>query len=148
MKAVPWLWYEKERHKRTFVLIDVCIPANAIQGRGLEKLKAMRMVYISNSFLCQQGGTTAAKCLHPGQALVQIMHLLSFLSSQLCWRQKLFLQISHKWHRPAQLIIIQAPWLSWLIGIRVHWSIFLRISSEAAVPPSSLRSVCWAMGDQ
>lgn len=49
----------------------------------MENLKAMRMVYISNSFLCQQGGTTVAKYLHLGQAVIQIIHLLSFLSSPL-----------------------------------------------------------------
>lgn len=104
MKAVPWLWYVKERHKRTFSLIEVWLPVNAAGGRGLEKLKAMKMVYISNSFLCQQGGTTIAKYLHLTQASAQIIHLLSFLSSPLHWRLKLFLQISQKWHCSAQII--------------------------------------------
>lgn len=59
-------------------------------------------------------GTAGPKCLHLGQPITQIIHLLSFLSSPLHWDQKLFPLISHKWHRPAQLIIIQPLWLDWL----------------------------------
>lgn len=82
--------------------------------------------------------TAGPKCLHLGQAIIQIIHLLSFLSSPLHWEQKLFPLVSHKWHRPAQLIIIQPLWPSWLIGMRVYWSICLRISSEAAAAPPPL----------
>lgn len=76
-----------------------------------------------------------SKYPHFGQAIIQTIYLHSFLSSPLRRGQKLFLLISHKWHNPAQLIIIQALWLSWLIGMRAHWSICLRISFEAATPP-------------
>lgn len=85
---------------------------------------------------------------HLGQAITQIIYLHCFLSSPLHWGQKLFLLISHKWHCPAQLIIIQAPCLSWLIGMRVHWSICLRISPEAATPPSTLGSLSRAVRDR
>lgn len=116
--------------------------------RILEDLKAMKAAYLRNSFRCQQGGTTVTKYLYLGQAIIQIIYLHSFLSSPLHWGQKLFLLISHKWHCPAQLIIIQALWLSWLIGMRVHWSICLRISSEAATPPSTPSLATWAVWDR
>lgn len=105
--------------------------------RILEDLKAMNTGHLGNSFCCQQGGTKIPKYPHLGQAIIQIIYLHSFLSSPLHWGQKLFLLISHKWHCPAQLIIIQDLLLPWLIGMRVHWSICLRISFEATTPPIS-----------
>lgn len=105
--------------------------------RILEDLKAMNTGHLGNSSRCQQGGTTIPKYPHLGQAIIQIIYLHSFLSSPLHWGQKLFLLISHKWHCPAQQIIIQDLLLSWLIGMRIHWSICLRISFEAATPPIS-----------
>lgn len=116
--------------------------------RILEDLKAMNTAHLGNSFRCQQGGTAIPKYIHLSQAIIQIIYLCSFLSSPLHRRQKLFLLISHKWHCPAQLIIIQALWLSWLIGMRVHWSICLRISFEAATPPISQSLATWALWDR
>lgn len=116
--------------------------------RILEDLKAMSTAHLGNSFWCQQGGTMIPKYPQLGQAIIQIIYLHSFLSSPLHRGQKLFLLISHKWHCRAQLIIIQALWLSWLIGMRVHWSIFLRISFEAATPPISQRLATWAVWDR
>lgn len=123
---------------------------NAAGGRLriLRDLKAMSTAHLGNSFWCQQGGTTMPKYTHLGQAIIQIIHLNSFLSSPLCRGQKLFLLISQKWHCPAQLIIIQAPWLSWLIGMTVHWSICLRISFEAATPPMYQSLATWAVWDR
>lgn len=104
--------------------------------------------HLGNSFRCQQGGTTTPKYPHLGQAIIRIIYLHSLLSSPPHRGQKLFLLISHKWHCPAQLIIIQALWLSWLIGMRVHWSICLRISSEAPTPPISQSLVTYAVRDR
>lgn len=116
--------------------------------RILEDLKAMNAAHLRNSFRCQQGGTTIPKYPHLGQAIIQIIYLHSFLSSPLHWGQKLFLLISHKWHCPAQLIIIQLLWLPWLIGMRVHWSICLWISLEAAAPPISQSLATRAVRDR
>lgn len=116
--------------------------------RMLGDHKAMETAHLGNSFWCQQGGATILKYPHPGQAIIQIIYLHRFLSSPLHWGRKLFLLISQKWHWPAQLIIIQALWLSWLIGMRVHWSICLRISFEAAAPPVSPSPATCTVWDQ
>ena len=104
--------------------------------------------HLGNLFWCQQSRTMIPKYLHLGQAIIQIIYLHSFLSTPLHRGEKLFLLISQKWHWPAQLIIIQALWLSWLIGMRVHWSICLRISFEAAVPTISQCLATWAVWDR
>lgn len=139
---------QREDLKGAFGWFMMVIYAAEGMVRILEDLKAMNIAYSRNSFRCQQGGTTVPKYLHLGQAIIQIIYLHSFLSTPLQWGQKLFLLISHKWHIPAQLIIIQALWLAWLIGMRVHWSICLRISFEATTPPSTLNLATRAVWDR
>lgn len=125
------LWYAKKGLVGTFQI-------NHVHDTGRIVWGYWRRLPWGIHFDASEVGTAGPKCLHLGQPIIQIIHLLSFLSSPLHWEQKLFPLISHKWHRPAQLIIIQPLWPPWLIGMRVHWSICLRISSEAAAAPPPL----------